>query len=257
MSDQGARRGRFVTVEGGEGAGKSTQVRALAQRLAQAGVDCLVTREPGGTPVANAIRALLVSKTAVKSAPMFRDLFETLGGIAAAADDAEALDAFKAIFTALGAPIDARAEALLHYAARADHWRQAISPMLANGRWVVCDRFADSTLAYQGAAGGVGQDFIVKLHNLVLPDVWPDLTIILDISPEAGLGRARASRTETSRYEDKDLAYHQKVRQAFLELAKREPQRCVRLDAHANPEAVAERVWAAVGARFGLKPAER
>lgn len=246
MTASEARRGRFITFEGGEGAGKTTQIRRLAERLAQVGVDVLVTREPGGTPMANAVRALLVSKAAMKSAPMFLEMFDSLGGLAAGETDAAALDAFKSIFLALGAPIDPQAEALLHFAARRDHWAQAIEPMLVKGRWVLCDRFADSTTAYQGAAGGVGSDFVEELGDLVLPGVAPDLTLLLDVEPEIGLERARVSRGETSRYEDKDAAYHQAVRRAFLDIAAAEPARVRIIDA-AKPEAdVTDAVWSAV-----------
>ncbi len=238
-------RGRFITFEGGEGAGKSTQIRRLAERLAEAGVDVLVTREPGGTPLANAIRALLVSKAATKSAPMFLEMFETLDLVAGAPEDAAALEAFNALFTALGAPIDPRAEALLHYAARADHWGQAIKPMLDQGRWMLCDRFADSTAAYQGAASGLGQEVIDAIRAAALPHVSPDLTVLLDIEPREGLERAKLSRGDTSRYEDKDLDYHERVRAQFLHIARTEPDRVVIVDAAAPLEEVEEAVWRA------------
>lgn len=248
----------FITFEGGEGAGKSTQIRSLAARLGQAGVDALVTREPGGTPVANAVRSLLVSKAVMKLAPMFFELFDRLGGLAAAdgEDDAEAIDAVKAMFVALGAPIDPRAEALLLFAARADHWGQAIAPMLANGRWVLCDRFSDSTLAYQGVAEGVGLDYVAGLARAALPDAArPDLTLLLDLDPRDGLARAKASRNDTSRYEDKDIAYHDAVRAAFLEIAAREPERMRVIDAAQPLDAVEADIWRAVAPLLESAPA--
>lgn len=239
-------RGRFITFEGGEGAGKSTQIRRLGARLGSDGVTAVVSREPGGTPLANAIRALLVSKAAVKSAPTFLKLMESFSSIAEPGSEDEAgVEAYSALFQSLGAAIAPEAEAMLHYTARVDHWVQAINPMLTAGRWVLCDRFADSTMAYQGIAGGVGRDYVKAIAEAALPGVKPDLTIILDLPPETGLARAKA-REDESRYEAFDLAYHRKVRQAFLDIAKSDPRRCVVLDAERTADEVEADVWAAV-----------
>ncbi len=241
-----ARRGKFITFEGGEGAGKSTQIKRLAARLASKGRNALVTREPGGTPVGWAVRALLVSKAAEKKSERFHDLMESLSNLVEPdSDDSSALNAYAALFNALGAKLDVSTEALLLYAARAEHWHEAINPMLSSGRWVLCDRFADSTMAYQGVAGGLKRARVEAIAEAALPGVKPDLTLIFDIDPEAGLARAAATRSDTSRFEELDLSYHKKVRQAFLDIAAREPQRCVVIDAAKDMDAVSADVWAA------------
>jgi dTMP kinase len=208
--------GRFITFEGGEGAGKSTQVQYLAARLRGQGLSVVITREPGGTPLAEGVRKVL------------------LGGFAK--------------------PLGAEAEALLFAAARADHVDRLIRPALANGDWVICDRFIDSTHAYQGATGGVDEELLEALDHLAIGRTRPDLTFILDLSPEVGLARVKARLAETGerpdRFEGEDLAMHERRRAAYLEIARREPERCVVIDAERPKEDVAENVWRAVATRL-------
>ena len=205
-------RGRFITFEGGEGAGKSTQARRLQARLGEGGVTAILTREPGGSPGAEAVRSLLVTGDVDRWSPT--------------------------------------AETLLLYAARADHIERAIQPALEQGVWVVCDRFADSTRAYQGAAGGASEQLIADLEEAVLGDLTPDLTLMFDLAPEVGLERVTARGGAEARFEAKGLAFHQRLRQRFLSIAAAEPARCVVVDAAADLDAVAEAVWAAVSGRL-------
>ena len=202
--------GQFITFEGGEGAGKSTQIRRLAERLSNLGRDVVVTREPGGTPAGEAVRGLLVSGDVSRWSPL--------------------------------------AEALLNYAAREQHLREVIRPALARGNVVLCDRFMDSTRAYQGYAGGCAQDFIDTLEASVVGDTLPGLTLIFDLDPALGLARAKA-RTEAGaedRSERKGLAFHQGIREGFRDIARRNPGRCRLIDAGQTVDRVAEDVWAAV-----------
>ncbi len=210
--------GRFITFEGGEGSGKSTQARRLAERLRQAGLDVLLTREPGGSPFAEQIRGLLLGGTLAPHPPL--------------------------------------AEALLFSAARSDHLDSAIRPALGAGRWVICDRFADSTRVYQGAAGGVPAQTLDMLERLVVGPTAPDLTLILDIEARAGLARATRRReavegSEIDPFEGRELAFHERLRQGYLDIARREPGRCVVVDASEPVEAIAERIWQTVAARLG------
>ncbi len=211
-------RGHFITLEGGEGAGKSTQVKRLAAALSAHGIKVVQTREPGGTPGAEEIRALLV--------------------------------------TGDPARWDAMTETLLHYAARRAHVEKTVKPALACGTWVISDRFADSTMAYQGYAGAVGQEAVATLHKLVLGDFAPDLTLVLDLPVETGLARAKARMTGAAqaedRYERMGLAFHESLRAAFHEIARREPERCRLVDASGNPDQVAAALWQAVATRFNL-----
>jgi dTMP kinase len=215
-----ASRGHFITLEGGEGAGKSTQVKRLAAALSARGIDVVQTREPGGTAGAEAIRNLLVT----------------------------------------GDPDrwDAMTETLLHYAARRAHVEKAVKPALARGAWVISDRFADSTMAYQGYAGSVGREAVADLHKLVLGDFRPDLTLVLDLPVETGLARAKARMQDAAqaedRYERMGLAFHETLRQAFHDITSREPQRCSLIDASGNPDQVAAALWQAVAAKFNLTP---
>ncbi|MBP6818530.1 MAG: dTMP kinase [Ferrovibrio sp.] len=210
--------GRFVTLEGGEGAGKSTQIKLLVAKLQSLGFEVVQTREPGGTPGAEAIRGLLVT-----------------GDIAR---------------------WEADTEALLHYAARAEHVAKTVKPALARGAWVISDRFADSTMAYQGYAGQVGRERIAALHKLVLGEFQPDLTLILDLPVQEGLRRAGARANATGstedRYERMGLPFHEALRAAFLDIARREPERCRVVDATGGPDSVAAALWAALAARFNL-----
>lgn len=205
------RNGRFITFEGGEGTGKSTQVRALAARLSALGHEVVATREPGGSPGAEAIRALLVTGEADRWSPV--------------------------------------TETLLMYAARRDHIERVIRPALSRGAWVICDRFADSTRAYQGAAGGTDPALIAALEVQVLEATRPDLTVVLDLPADVGLGRAADRAGAETRFESKGAAFHARLREAFLEIAAREPERCTVIDASGSVEAVGEAIWAAVSAR--------
>lgn len=200
--------GRFITLEGGEGAGKSTQVRALSERLAAAGIDVLVTREPGGTSGAEAIRALLVT----------------------------------------GDPDrwNAASEALLMNAARADHVARVVRPELAAGRWVICDRYADSTFAYQGGGKGADPAMLAALHDAATGGLWPDLTLLLDLPVAAGLARAASRAGGEARFEAHDAAFHERIRAAFLARAAAEPGRFKVIDAAAPADAVAAAIWEAV-----------
>lgn len=185
-------RGYFITLEGGEGAGKTTLQAGLAEALKGRGLQVVRTREPGGTPGAEAIRDLLLTGSADRWSPV--------------------------------------SEALLFYAARVDHIERVIAPALARGDWVICDRFADSTAAYQGAAGGVDATRLQALHKAALGTFAADLTFIVDLDPKAGLDRTIARGERATRFEAFDLAFHRRLRQAFLDIAHREPQRCVVLD---------------------------
>lgn len=211
-----ARRGRFITFEGGEGAGKSTQVSRLAGFLRARGVDVVTTREPGGSDGAEEIRRLLVTGDTERWSPM--------------------------------------AETLLLYAARADHLDKTIRPALGRGAWVICDRFSDSTRAYQGAGGQVDASFLDRIDRQVVGDDQPDLTIIFDILPDAGLSRAgrRNAAGSEDRFERKDTAFHERLREAFLAIARAEPRRCVVVDAAAGIDDVTQQVETAVASRFDL-----
>jgi dTMP kinase len=206
-------RGRFITFEGGEGAGKSTQARRLADRLREQGLEVVLTREPGGSPGAEALRALLVEGDADRWSPL--------------------------------------SETLLMYAARADHLQRTIRPALARGAWVICDRFLDSTRAYQGAGAPAG--LITALEGSVIGEYWPDLTLMFDLPVETGLARAGARAGGEARFESKGLAFHQALRAAFLDIACGEPDRCAVIDAAVGVEAVTEAVWAAVVARLPVE----
>lgn len=213
-----SRKAPFITFEGGEGAGKTTQTRLLADRLSATGMPCLVTREPGGAPFAEEIRALLLRG----------DL----------------------------PPRSAMSEALLFLAARVDHVTETILPALGAGKWVISDRFADSTFAYQGAAGGVPRATLAELHRLVLGDFQPDLTIILDLPPDIGLARVSARHKSghgNDHFESRALAYHEALRQGFLAVAAANPGRCVLIDASASSQEVAARVWAVIETRLSGK----
>jgi dTMP kinase len=211
-------RGRFITFEGGEGAGKSTQVRILAERLAGAGVEVVATREPGGSPGAEAIRALLVTGDP---------------------------DRWSAI-----------SETLLMYAARRDHIERTIRPALTRGAWVISDRFADSTRAYQGAAGDAPAGLVAALETFVLEDIRPDLTLMLDLPVDQGLARAGRRGGSEARFEAKGVAFHERLREAFLQIARAEPHRCAVIDAAAAPSVAAAAIWSAVAAHLPVGPGQ-
>lgn len=210
-------RGRFITFEGGEGGGKSTQARRLTAFLESCGYEAVLTREPGGSPGAEEIRALLVDGDTHRW--------------------------------------DALTEAMLHFAARRDHVSKIVEPSLNRGAWVVSDRFADSTLAYQGYGHGLARQAIDDLYRLCIGDLKPDLTVILDLPVETGLARAAARGAGGDRYERMDTAFHQRLRDGFLEIARLEPARCVVIDATQSEAAVHDIVVAAVGERLGVPQA--
>lgn len=216
--------GRFITFEGGEGSGKSTQARLLLEALRAKGVDVLATREPGGSPFAEQVRKLILHPSIAAHEPL--------------------------------------SEALLFYAARADHLHKTIRPALGVGRWVVCDRFSDSTRVYQCDAGGLPLEAFKTLEQLVVGLTFPDLTFILDLPAAAGLERAATRRLAEAlsgqapdSYEKRDVEFHERLRAAYLAIAKAEPQRCVVIDAAAAPEAIASQVWAHVERRLLTRPA--
>ena len=210
--------GRFITLEGGEGTGKSTQIKRLAAALQAKGIKVLTTREPGGSPGAEQIRKLMVE----------------------------------------GEPgrWDAITETLLAYAARADHVARTIGPALLAGTWVISDRFNDSTFAYQGAGRGVPRETIRRIDAAVLDDFAPDLTLVLDLDVKLGLERALARHNAQTgaenRFEKFGPEFHEKLRQAFLDIAKRSPERCRVIDAGGTEDSVAEAILAAVVRRFDL-----
>ena len=208
---------RFITFEGGEGVGKSTQVRRLASRLSERGLSVVRTREPGGTPKAEAIRSFIL-----QGKP------ESWG---------------------------VGAEAVLFAAARLDHVNELIAPSLAAGKWVICDRFADSTRAYQGLTGGVEDKLIDALEHLALNGHTPNLTVILDMDPDIAFERVRQRALEdgmpaTDRFEKEDLAFHRRLRDNFLAIAVANPGRCVVLSADADEDVLAEAIWRAMGDHF-------
>ena len=203
-------RGRFISLEGGEGAGKSTQIALLAERLRGKGIDVVTTREPGGTPGAEAIRELFVH----------------------------------------GEPgrWSARTDALLVYAARTDHAERLILPAIDAGKWVLSDRFADSTFAYQGAGGHIDAQTLRAIHDAALGGFWPDLTLVLDLPPEIGVPRALARRGAETRFEANAAPFHDRVRASFRDLTEREPDRAKLVDATQPVDAVAAAIWSHVQA---------
>jgi dTMP kinase len=207
-------RGKFITFEGGEGTGKSTQAGMLAHKLESIGLGVLRTREPGGSPGAEIIRHVLLSG-AVK-------------------------------------PLGADAEAMLFAAAREDHVRFAIEPALASGKWVICDRFTDSTRVYQGALGSVDHRVIKGLERVTIGDLSPDLTIILDTPVEVAMERSalRRGNAKADRFEGEGREFHSKLRDAFLALARAEPMRCVVINTDAPRQEVAKQIWDTVQARL-------
>jgi len=207
-------RGRFITLEGGEGAGKSTQISRLKVDLENAGLDVVLTREPGGSEGAEQIRKLLVEGDVGRWQPM--------------------------------------TEALLHFAARADHVDKVIQPALSAGQWVLCDRFADSTMAYQGYGHGLGAGKINELYQTVLGDFTPDLTVILDLPVEVGLARTTGRAGQEDRYERMEVEFHQRLRDGFLEITNAEPTRCAVVDATRSEDGVYSDVRQIVRDRLGI-----
>ncbi|MEO1142814.1 MAG: dTMP kinase, partial [Pseudomonadota bacterium] len=215
MTEVASKRGVFITLEGGEGAGKSTQIRRLDEKLQSLGFDTLLTREPGGTPGAEAIRHVILSG--------FAEQF--------------------------GADV----EAMLFSAARSDHVTHVIKPALEAGKLVICDRFFDSTRVYQGASGKVDMAFLKSLEKIACEDAWPDLTLILDLDPEEGMRRAGTRREEGAKPDrfEKENMENQKIRRdAFRKIVEDEPERCVLVNANGSEEEVAQRIWEAVEPRL-------
>jgi dTMP kinase len=212
-------RGRFITFEGGEGAGKSTQIKLLAQRLEATKLRVVVTREPGGSPGAEIIRHLVLS-----------GIGKLLGG--------------------------AEAETLLFAAARDDHVETLIRPALERGDWVLCDRFSDSTRAYQGRVGSVSPGMLNAIERVTIGDLKPDLTVILDVPVEIGMSRATARRGTAApdRFEAENIEFHRKLRDAYRQIAAEQPERCALIDAVPGPKAVAQQVWATVSERLLRSP---
>ncbi|MEL6962640.1 MAG: dTMP kinase [Pseudomonadota bacterium] len=211
-------RGRLITLEGGEGAGKSTQIQHLAKALAAAGIDVVTTREPGGTPGAEAIRSLVTEGTADRWSPL--------------------------------------TETLLFLAARQDHVERLIEPALADGRWVLCDRFIDSTRVYQGLAGTLGLGVIDQLHHVIFDHITPDLTLLLDLPVDLGLARRNAAG-DGNRFEQKVTSFHQAVREGFLELAREAPDRFAVIDAAPAPDSVAATIIDVIRQRLALPSVSR
>jgi dTMP kinase len=207
-------RGRFVSFEGGEGAGKSTQIKILADRLEAEGKRVIVTREPGGSPGAEIIRHVVLS--------------------------------------GMGKLLGPEAETLLFAAARDDHVHAVIAPALEQGIWVLCDRFSDSTRAYQGRLGHVSPELLNAMERVTIGRLKPDLTVILDIPVSIGMRRAAARRGNDvpDRFEAEGIAFHQGLRDAFRQIAADEPQRCVLIDANADPKIVSNNIWGVLRRRL-------
>jgi len=207
-------RGRFITFEGGEGAGKSTHSKLLAERLQAAGIEVVMTREPGGSPGAEIMRHIILSG-AVK-------------------------------------PLGAEAETMLFASARDDHLHTTIRPALKRGAWVLCDRFADSTRVYQGIVGEVDLRLIEELERITVGETVPDLTFVLDVPANVGLKRAgqRRGATDADRFESEALDFHEKLRAGFRSLAQSEPNRCVLIDVTAPRADVAQQIWSIVETRL-------
>lgn len=208
------KRGRFITFEGGEGSGKSTQMKLLAERLRTNDIPTVTTREPGGSPGAEVIRYMVLS--------------------------------------GMGKLLGPETESLLFAAARDDHVHTVIAPALEKGAWVLCDRFTDSTRVYQGKLGNVDPRLINAMERVTIGNVKPDLTFVLDVPVEIGLARAKARRGkgEADRFEAEDLTFHQSLRAAYLQLVKDNPARCALIDATAGPDDIASRIWSFMTIRF-------
>lgn len=207
-------RGKFITLEGGEGTGKSTQAKLLVEQLKTLGITSVLTREPGGSTVAEIIRHVILSGAAK--------------------------------------PLGAEAEAMLFAAARDDHLTQTIRPALERGEWVICDRFSDSTRVYQGVLGQVDQRLISRLEKITVGETKPDLTLVLDVPATIGLARATARRgsAQSDRFESENLAFHERLREAYRQLVINEPERCVLIDAGQAPDKVANDIWAVVSRKL-------
>lgn len=221
MNNDSVAPGKFISLEGGEGVGKSTQARLLCDYLESRGTPVILTREPGGAPGAEEIRRLLVTGSPDKWDPM--------------------------------------TEVLLFYAARVDHLTRTVRPALARGTWVISDRYADSTIAYQGAGHRLEAAVIRDIHRIATGDFWPDLTLVLDSDPAQGLGRANQRESAVcpqdreDRFEKMDPAFHSNLRQAFLDIAAQNPDRCRVISASGTVEEIARHIRQQVTTAFGLK----
>lgn len=221
MSTHGKTRGVFITFEGGEGSGKSTQIKRLAERLERDGRDVVVTREPGGSPGAEILRHLILS--------------------------------------GVGKMLGPETETLLFAAARDDHVRSVIAPALAKGQWVLCDRFYDSTRAYQGQLGKVDRALMDSLQRVTIGALKPDVTFILDVPVEVGMLRAAARRGTAApdRFEGENMSFHQGLRDAYRAIATAEPNRCMLIDADRDVETVASAIWSALQTHVVIETPER
>lgn len=207
------RKGVFITIEGGEGAGKSTLIEELSNKMLQRGKMVTTTREPGGIPIAEQIRNVILDREHIA--------------------------------------MDARTEALLYAAARRQHLVEKVAPALEQGQMVICDRFVDSSLAYQGHARGLGMDEVWAINQFAIQDLIPDLTIYMDVSPEVGLRRiSQAADREINRLDLEKHSFHEKVREGYLQLLQQNPDRMMRIDAEQSPEKVFHDVLSAIDSRF-------
>ncbi|MBN2981201.1 dTMP kinase [Cohnella algarum] len=207
-------KGKFITIEGGEGSGKTTLIGRLADRIKEKGYEAVTTREPGGSPIAEAIRNVILERSHTK--------------------------------------MDGRTEALLYAASRRQHLVEIVVPAIERGAVVLCDRFIDSSLAYQGHARGLGMEAVWEINRFAVDDCMPDLTLFLDLEPEAGLARIEANALrEVNRLDLEGLAFHRKVREGYLEVAGLFPERIVTIDAMRSPEFVLEDAWRYLEARLG------
>lgn len=210
----GATPGRFISIEGPDGAGKTTQIRFICSHLAACGISCVATREPGGTPMGEAIRELLLGRVDLAATP--------------------------------------RSQLLLVFAARNQHLEEYILPTLASGKWMVCDRFTDATYAYQGGAGDVGFDAVASMENWVQGEFRPDLTLLLDIPVELGLARVSERGDATDRFEAMEVAARRRIRESYLRLAREHPERIVVVDASARLDEVSARIAQVLNSWFEL-----
>lgn len=209
----GLRKGVFITIEGGEGAGKSTLIEQLSNKMLLRGKMVTTTREPGGIPIAEQIRNVILDREHVA--------------------------------------MDARTEALLYAAARRQHLVEKVAPALEQGQMVICDRFVDSSLAYQGHARGLGMDEVWAINQFAIQELMPDLTIYMDVSPEVGLRRiSQAAEREINRLDLEKHSFHEKVREGYLQLLQQNPVRMMRIDAEQSPEKVFHDVLSAIDSRF-------
>lgn len=205
---------KFITFEGGEGSGKSTQSALLYQSFINASLSSIHTREPGGTKGSEEIRSILVQGDLNKWEPM--------------------------------------SELLLVMAARSEHINKVIKPSMSNGYYVICDRFIDSSIAYQGFAQGLGESIVKEMHDLVFSGLYPDLTFVFDVDPSEGISRALARKGKETRYENMNIEFHIKIREGFRKIVSRNPKRCIAIDAKLSIEEIHESIISSVNEKFSL-----